>query len=61
MPLSNGAKTEKWMFPLRYSLRYELEHLIEQSMFQEYKILCDYEGNELSEKSKEFIAICEKT
>jgi len=37
-----------------------LEHLIERAEFKNYKILGDYLGNELSEKSKEFIVICQK-
>ncbi|MCK4663100.1 MAG: class I SAM-dependent methyltransferase [Bacteroidales bacterium] len=53
-------KYEDWSLPLRFFFRYELEHLIERSDFKRYKILGDYQGNALNEKSKEFIIICQK-
>jgi SAM-dependent methyltransferase len=56
-----GMKTERWDTSLRFFFRYELEHLIERSMFDEYEILGDYKGNKLAEGSKEFIVICQKT
>jgi SAM-dependent methyltransferase len=56
----NELKQEDWFFPLRYYFRFELEHLVERSMFEKYKILGDYQGNELNQKSKEFIVICQK-
>jgi SAM-dependent methyltransferase len=56
----NEVKHEDWRVPLRYFFRYELEHLIERSNFEKYKILGDYQGNELNQKSKEFIVICQK-
>ncbi len=49
-----------WYVPLRFFFRFELEHLIERSRFEKYKILGDYLGNELNQKSKEFIIICQK-
>jgi SAM-dependent methyltransferase len=52
-------KHEEWDVPLRFFFRYELEHLIERSEFKRYKILGDYQGNELNHKSREFIVICE--
>jgi len=57
---NDKTMTEDWELPLRFFFRYELEHLIERSEFNNYKILGDYLGNELSEKSKEFIVICQK-
>jgi SAM-dependent methyltransferase len=57
---NNKTMTEDWHLPLRFFFRYELEHLVERSEFKNYKILGDYLGNELSEKSKEFIVICQK-
>ncbi|HAN19567.1 MAG: hypothetical protein A2X13_15015 [Bacteroidetes bacterium GWC2_33_15] len=54
---NNRVMHEDWKFPLRFFFRYELEHLIERSRFKHYKILGDYRGNELNEKSKEFIVI----
>jgi len=57
----NRAKFRKeWKSRMRYFFRYELEHLIERSQFKEYKILGDFEGNELNNNSKEFILICKK-
>jgi SAM-dependent methyltransferase len=54
----NELKIQDWSVPLRYYFRYELEHLIERSMFGNYQILGDYQGNELNNDSKEFVAIC---
>jgi SAM-dependent methyltransferase len=56
----NEVKQEHWLTPLRYLFRFELEHLIERSDFKNYKILGDFLGNELNEKSREFIIICQK-
>ncbi|MGD2034383.1 MAG: hypothetical protein PVF73_04960, partial [Bacteroidales bacterium] len=56
----NDTKHEEWKFPLRFFFRYELEHLIERSEFEKFKILGDYRGNELNQKSKEFVLICQK-
>ncbi len=55
-----GRKQEHWKTPLRYFFRYELEHLLDRSDFENYKILGDFHGNELNEKSREFILICQK-
>ncbi len=54
---NHEVKNEDWEAPMRFFFRYELEHLIERSKFEEYKILGDYNGNELSKNSKEFIVI----
>jgi SAM-dependent methyltransferase len=56
----NELKHDDWLLPLRFFFRYELEHLVERSRFKKYKILGDYQGNELNQKSKEFIIICQK-
>lgn len=56
----NELKQDEWKVPLRYFFRYELEHLVERSRFEKYRILGDYYGNELNYKSKEFIMICQK-
>jgi SAM-dependent methyltransferase len=53
-------KYEDWNFQLRFFFRFELEHLIERSEFEKYKIFGDYHRNELNEGSKEFIVICQK-
>ena len=57
----NTSKHDEWNVPLRFFFRYELEHLIERSEFKKYKILGDYQGNELRQNSREFIAICQKS
>ncbi|OFX89951.1 MAG: hypothetical protein A2W99_08690 [Bacteroidetes bacterium GWF2_33_16] len=56
----NKTKMEEWDVPLRYYFRYELEHLVERSKFDKYKVLGDYLGNELNNQSKEFVFICQK-
>ena len=53
-------KHEIWRVPMRFFFRYELEHLVERSKFESYKILGDYQGNELNQDSKEFVVICQK-
>src|SRR6056297_1641795 len=53
-------KQENWDVPLRFYFRYELEHLIERSRFESYKIYGDYEGHELDSNSKEFLVVCRK-
>jgi SAM-dependent methyltransferase len=50
----------EWNTTMRYFFRYELEHLVERSKFRKYRILGDFEGNELDHLSKEFIVICRK-
>ncbi len=55
-----GTKQEHWKTPLRFFFRYELEHLLDRSDFENYKILGDFSGNELDQKSREFILICQK-
>ncbi len=53
-------KTHDWHVPLHFFFRYELEHLVERSDFENYQILGDYSGAELNESSKEFIVVCRK-
>ena len=53
-------REQHWYVPLRYFFRFELEHLIERSDFKDYKILGDFDGNELNRKSIEFIMVCRK-
>ena len=57
---NNAIRHEDWRVPLRFFFRYELEHLIERSEFKQYRILGDFQGNELNETSKEFVVICQK-
>ena len=54
-------KTHDWYVPLHFFFRYELEHLVERSDFEQYKILGDFEGHELNRNSKEFIIVCRKS
>ncbi|MCK5077920.1 MAG: class I SAM-dependent methyltransferase [Calditrichia bacterium] len=56
----NMELENEWKMQLRFFFRFELEHLIERSEFESYKILGDYQENELSTNSKEFIMICDK-
>lgn len=56
----DGIKTEEWRVPLRFYFRFELEHLVERSDFDEYEIIGDYKGKSLDKDSKEFIVICKK-
>ncbi len=49
-----------WNTTMRYFFRFELEHLVERSKFSKYKILGDFEGNELGNQSREFIVVCTK-
>jgi SAM-dependent methyltransferase len=56
----NEVKQDRWTSPMRYFFRYELEHLIERSYFENYKILGDFSGNELNDNSREFIVVCQK-
>lgn len=58
---AGGLKDDDWDLPLRYFFRFELEHLIERSKFEKYKIYGDYEEKELSGDSKDFILTCHKT
>jgi SAM-dependent methyltransferase len=51
---------DEWRLPLRFFFRYELEHLVERSQFSGYRILGDYQGNELGSESRDFIVFCFK-
>jgi len=50
----------EWKTSLRFFFRYELEHLVERSLFRKYTICGDFDGNELYPGSKEFIITCNK-
>jgi len=51
---------DEWTLPLRFFFRYELEHLVERSMFGDYSVYGDYNGNELNSESRDFIVHCRK-
>jgi SAM-dependent methyltransferase len=57
---NDSIRSEEWTSPMRFFFRYELEHLVERSDFDGYKILGDYRGNKLREESKDFVVICSK-
>ena len=57
---NNELKHDDWILPLRFFFRYELEHLLERTKFEKYKIYGDYKGSELNKESKDFIIICQK-
>jgi len=57
---NNELNHDDWVLPLKFFFRYELEHLIERSKFNKYKIYGDYQENELNKESKDFIIICQK-
>lgn len=57
----NGKEYEDEFFtPLRYYFRFELENLIGRTKFMLEKIYGDFNRNELSNLSKEFVVICRK-
>lgn len=56
----NQSKYDDWTLPLRFFFRYELEHLLERTKFEKYKIYGDYEGSELNNNSKDFIILGQK-
>lgn len=56
----NELKHDDWILHLRFFFRYELEHLLERTKFEKYKIYGDYKGSELNKESKDFIIVCQK-
>jgi SAM-dependent methyltransferase len=50
-----GEHRKVWNSSLRYFFRFELEHLMERSLFADYKISGDFEENELERDSREYI------
>ena len=54
------TKKEHWTFPLRFFFRYELEHLVERSLFESYGIFGDFHDGPLTRDSKEFVVVCRK-
>jgi hypothetical protein len=53
-------KSGRMGFATSIFFRYELEHLIERSLFKRFEILGDYKGNRLNQDSKKFVVICFK-
>lgn len=57
----DGFRREKWQVPLRFTFRYEMEHLLERSRFQkQYTIYGDYEKHDLGPSSTDFLVVCTK-
>ena len=56
----NSNYHSEWNTPLRYFFRFEIEHLIERSKFNKYRIEGDFIGNKLDRDSKEFVITCTK-
>ena len=54
----DGTRDETWSFPMRYFFRYELEHLIRLSGLRLINLYGDFEKNEVSDASKEFVIVC---
>jgi SAM-dependent methyltransferase len=57
---NNELKHDEWIIPLRFFFRYELEHLLQRTKFEKYKICGDYNGSELNKESREFVVECQK-
>jgi SAM-dependent methyltransferase len=56
----DGLKEEEWKTELRFFFRYELEHLLHRSIFNNFHIYGGFDESELKPNSKEFIIICKK-
>ena len=57
----NGEmKKGEFSFPMRYSFRFELQHLAERAGFKSVNIYRDFDYNELNGEIKEFVVICKK-
>ncbi|HYW97035.1 MAG TPA: class I SAM-dependent methyltransferase, partial [Bacteroidales bacterium] len=54
------VKQADWHVPMRFFFRYELEHLLERTKFEEYKIFGDFMEHPLDSESREFIVQCIK-
>jgi ubiquinone/menaquinone biosynthesis C-methylase UbiE len=56
----DGTHDKTWVFSMRYFFRYELEHLIQLSGLKLINLFGDFEQNEVSDVSKEFVIVCSK-
>ncbi|MDY0098946.1 MAG: class I SAM-dependent methyltransferase [Bacteroidales bacterium] len=50
----------EWNSQMRYFFRFELEHLLERSLFDEYQIAGDFKGSPLDDNSRDFVVTCKK-
>ena len=56
----NEEQRLTWQLPMRFFFRRELEHLVARSKLELEHIYGDYEGNELTSDSKDFIVVCRR-
>lgn len=56
----NRQVEKAWKFKMRLFFRYEIEHLVRLSKLTLVNIFGDYNENQLSASSKEFVIICRK-
>jgi len=55
-----GSLNRKWNTKIRYFYRYELENLVRLSKLRLVNIYGDFRGNEISDKSEDFVVVTEK-
>lgn len=58
--LSGQILTKDWAFPMRFFFRYELEHLLHRSDFEQFEIFGDFQETPLQAGSKEFVVTAYK-
>ncbi len=51
---------DTWKTKLRFFFRYELEYLLQRSKFSGYQIFGNYQEEELSAGSRDFVVVCKK-
>ena len=57
----NGKElSDTWEFDMRFFFRYEIEHLIARSRLKLKAIYGDYEQNDLTKDSRDFVVLCTK-
>ncbi len=52
--------SDSWEFDMRFFFRYEIEHLVARSKLELKAIYGDYQENELTEDSRDFVVLCGK-
>jgi hypothetical protein len=57
----NGKEnSSEYSFPMRYFFRFEIENLIARTKFKLENIYGDFNRNDLTNDSKEFVVVCSK-
>jgi SAM-dependent methyltransferase len=57
-----GTKKDgEFSFPMRYSFRFEIQHLVERAGFKSVNMYRDFNYNELNGEINEFVVVCRKT